>query len=97
MMAKMISFHPDIANWILLEGYGKVLSRKFIDTKTRELLIISNLIALGLWRQLPSHIQGALNVGVHISDVENVLEAIKSLIKKTNLKKAYYLLHHLTQ
>ena len=88
MLTKMRRFHIDFAFWILIEGYGKVLSRKFLSPKVRELLIIPILVALGLWRQLPSHIKGAINVGASKSEIIEVLQEVRYLVGIANFRKA---------
>lgn len=69
---KVISFTPEIFDWMILEGYGKVLSRPRLDIKIRELAIVSCLMIEKRPKQLRSHIRGALNVGVE----EKLLNAV---------------------
>lgn len=94
MLAKMSRFHKDFALWILMEGYGKVLARKFLSPKIREMLIIPMLVALGLWRQLPSHIKGAENVGAKQSEIAGVIKDVRNLINAKNFRKAKIILRH---
>ncbi|HET6638409.1 MAG TPA: asparaginase [Gemmatimonadota bacterium] len=57
--------HPEIAEWTLVEGYGKVLGRPGSPgPDMRELAAVGALIALGAGRQLAAHLRGALHVGV---------------------------------
>ena len=84
MMSNMKGLHPDIADWILTEGYGKVLSRRILNTRIRELLVVATLTAMGLWRQLPSHINGAINVGAKKREIEIVIQSISNLINSRN-------------
>lgn len=57
-------FAPEIFRWMIVEGYGKVLSRPELDVPTRELSIIAFLMMENREKQLFSHIKGAVNVGV---------------------------------
>ena len=66
--------HPDLEQWILVEGYGKVLARPGLPLTTRELCIVAILAVLGAQKQLYSHLRGALNVGADASDVEQALD-----------------------
>ncbi len=67
--------HPELDRWMILEGYGKVLSRPRLDLVTRELCIVA-LLAVTCWApQLHSHLRGALNVGAGPEEVEEALEA----------------------
>ncbi|HJU86308.1 MAG TPA: carboxymuconolactone decarboxylase family protein, partial [Gemmatimonadota bacterium] len=57
--------HPEIAEWTLVEGYGKVLGRPGSPgPEMRELAAVGALIALDAGRQLAAHLRGALHVGV---------------------------------
>jgi alkylhydroperoxidase/carboxymuconolactone decarboxylase family protein YurZ len=68
------SFAPDIFRWMVVEGYGKVLSRGQLSIQDRELAIIASLMIDQRERQLVSHVRGAINVGVshyllrHVAD-----------------------------
>lgn len=73
-------FSPDLAEWLVLEGYGKVLGRKGISFKEREMCAIAVLVVLKFEEQLYSHIGGAIKSG---SSVEN----IKGLMKNLDLLK----------
>ncbi|MBX7155067.1 MAG: carboxymuconolactone decarboxylase family protein [Bacteriodetes bacterium] len=64
---------PDLDDWMIVEGYGKTLSRPLLDAKTRELITISMLAVTGWERQLFSHIRGALNVGASLGECTDAL------------------------
>ena len=70
---EMLALSPELAEWALIEGYGKTLSRPGLDEKTRELCIVAILTQLSWKRQLFSHILGAHNVG---GDREEITDAI---------------------
>ena len=95
MMSNMKGLHPDIADWILTEGYGKVLSRRILNTRTRELLVVATLTAMGLWRQLPSHIKGAMNVGANEKEIETVVKSIREFVNSRNIFRAKSILANL--
>lgn len=69
------ALHPELDRWMILEGYGKVLSRPTIDLPTRELCIVASLAVTGWEPQLHSHLRGALNAGAEPAEVEAALEA----------------------
>lgn len=54
---------PEIYNWMILEGYGKVLSRPGLDSLNRELANVAFLIVENYPSQLYSHMRGAFNMG----------------------------------
>src|SRR3982751_6634473 len=72
--------HPELDEWMIVEGYGKVLSRPGLDLGRRELCIVAACAASGQDRQLHSHLRGALNVGVPSSVIDDALQAIVDLI-----------------
>ncbi|MBU8934216.1 MAG: carboxymuconolactone decarboxylase family protein [candidate division Zixibacteria bacterium] len=67
------SFAPDIFRWMVLEGYGKTLSRPGLGPIDRELAIVACLMVENRQQQLFSHIRGAFNVGADRSLVELVI------------------------
>jgi 4-carboxymuconolactone decarboxylase len=73
MIARMAGFHPDLAEWILADGYGRVLSRPGLSIRERELIVVAVLSALRLPRQLESHVRGARRVGATARDVAAML------------------------
>jgi alkylhydroperoxidase/carboxymuconolactone decarboxylase family protein YurZ len=75
MIARMKGFHPELAEWILADGYGKVLSRPVLSIRERELIVVAVLAALRLPKQLESHVRGALRVGATRREVAAMLAA----------------------
>jgi alkylhydroperoxidase/carboxymuconolactone decarboxylase family protein YurZ len=73
MIARMAGFHPDLAEWILADGYGRVLSRPGLPIRDRELIVVAVLSALRLPKQLESHVRGAMRVGASAKDVAAML------------------------
>ncbi|HEX3112071.1 MAG TPA: carboxymuconolactone decarboxylase family protein, partial [Candidatus Eisenbacteria bacterium] len=63
LLATMRGLSPDLASWMVLEGYGKTLSRPALGAVEREYAVIAILTVTGAWRQLRSHAIGAVNVG----------------------------------
>lgn len=73
MISRMRGFHPDLATWILEDGYGKVLSRPVLTVVERELLVVAVLGALKVPAQLKSHVYGAARVGAREGEVGAML------------------------
>jgi len=73
LIANIKLLSPDLSEWFILEGYGKVLSRKNLSLKDRELQIISILTCLRYEDQLLSHIIGALRNGATSLEVRKVI------------------------
>lgn len=83
------ALHPDMERWMVIEGYGKVLGRPFLDLPTRELAIIALLAVLRTPRQLYSHIRGALNAGAALSEVEEALREACLLLDEDGSREAW--------
>jgi len=63
LVETMRELSPDLASWMILEGYGKVLSRRGLSAAVREYCVVAMLTTTRMWRQLRSHAIGAVNVG----------------------------------
>jgi alkylhydroperoxidase/carboxymuconolactone decarboxylase family protein YurZ len=79
LITNVKSFSPDMAEWLVLEGYGKVLGRKGLSFKERELCIVSTLTVMKFEDQLYSHINGAYRAKASIKEIRNVIEILSSL------------------
>ncbi|HET9424974.1 MAG TPA: carboxymuconolactone decarboxylase family protein [Gemmatimonadaceae bacterium] len=88
--------HPALDSWMIVEGYGKVLSRPGLDLPRRELCIIAACVASGQDRQLHSHLHGALNVGVAPSVVRDALESLRGLVPEDRSAAARLLFARVT-
>jgi 4-carboxymuconolactone decarboxylase len=67
------ALHPDMEQWMVTEGYGKVLGRPGLDLATRELCVVALLAVAVAPAQLYSHLRGALNAGASPEAVEEAL------------------------
>lgn len=83
--------HEQLDEWMIVEGYGKVLSRPGLDLGRRELCIIAACAAAGQDRQLHSHLHGALNAGVAPDQVKATLAALDGIVSHEALSKALLL------
>jgi thiamine pyrophosphokinase len=67
---------PDLAELTMGVAYDRVFERPGLDLKTRELLAIAHLTALGAGGQLETHVWGALNCGAEPVEIrETVIHA----------------------
>jgi 4-carboxymuconolactone decarboxylase len=74
------ALHPALDAWMIVEGYGKVLSRPGLDLKRRELCIVVACAAARQERQLHSHLHGALHVGASVPEVSAALDVVADLL-----------------
>ncbi len=86
------ALHPALDEWMIVEGYGKVLSRPGLDLGRRELCIVAACTATGQDRQLHSHLHGARHAGVPGPAVAAALEALVGLVPADALTRARLLL-----
>lgn len=76
------ALHPALDAWMIVEGYGKVLSRPGLDLKRRELCIVAACAVLEQERQLHSHLHGALNAGATSEEIDDTLAAVDDLLPR---------------
>ncbi len=79
--------HPTLDEWMIVDGYGKVLSRPGVDLRTRELCVVAACAVAGQQRQLHSHLHGALNAGASAEEIQAVLDSLDDMISKEDLTK----------
>lgn len=92
MMRNLRRLHPELAEWILADGYGKVLSRPYFTARERELMIVPTLVAMGAWRQVPSHLKGTLRVGGTAAELASLLRSMGGLLPASSVARALALL-----
>ncbi len=84
------NFSPELSEWLVLEGYGKVLGRAGLSFKERELCIVAVLTAMKFEDQLYSHINGAMNAGISIEELQIVIKNLdligKNYLSGTGIK-----------
>ncbi|MBA4070592.1 MAG: hypothetical protein C0497_01975 [Gemmatimonas sp.] len=84
----IVALHPELDAWMIVEGYGKVLSRPALDLGRRELCIVAACVASGQDRQLHSHLHGARNVGVADDVIGASLDALEGTVNPAVLARA---------
>ena len=69
LMTRLEDVSPDLREWMIVEGYGKTLSRPDLGIVDRELCIVGVLAATGRTTQLYSHVRGAILAGASREDL----------------------------
>jgi len=65
---------PDLAKYAIEYGFGDLFNRTVLNHKTKEIVIIANLAAIGNAQpQLTAHINAALNIGVSKEDIAEIM------------------------
>lgn len=80
--------HPALDTWMIVEGYGKVLSRPALDLIRRELCIVAACAHTGQDRQLHSHLHGALHAGASASVVDATFDALDGILSDAAMRTA---------
>lgn len=65
---------PDLAEYFVTFGFGEIYSRPVLDAKTKALVAIGSLVALGYCEGfLRTHVQGALHAGCTREEIQEVI------------------------
>jgi 4-carboxymuconolactone decarboxylase len=67
------ALHPALDTWMLVDGYGKTVSRPGLDLSRRELCAVAMLLPQDAPRQLLSHLKGAVNAGAAPEAVDSLM------------------------
>src|SRR5689334_8880664 len=81
------ALHPELDEWMIVEGYGKVLSRPGLDLPRRELCIVAACAVSEQDRQLHSHLHGAINVGAAPAVVHEAIDALVGIVSNQTLTR----------
>ncbi len=76
LISNVKKFSPDLSEWLILEGYGKVFGRKGLSIKEREICAVTALSCLTYKNQLYSHINGSNRVGVSLEQINEVIQLL---------------------
>ena len=68
-----IAFTASIQHYITRNAWGDVWQRPGLDLKTRRLITLAMLTALGKQHELKGHVRGALNNGATVEELQEVL------------------------
>ena len=66
-------FTRPMQNYITKNAWGDVWQRPGLDMKTRSLITVAMLIALGKQHELKGHVRGAMNNGATPEEISEVL------------------------
>lgn len=92
LIENMNYFSHDLKEWMIIEGYGKVMGRKGLTLLEREFINVSILCTRLYYNQLHSHIKGCLHLGASKEDINELLNSIKENVGRSNIDSAKELL-----
>lgn len=87
LRANIRDLHPALDSWMIVEGYGKVLSRPQLDLWRRELCIVAACTIGRQDRQLHSHLYGSLHAGASVAQVGVTLDALSDMLSPTDVAR----------
>ena len=70
---KATDFTLPMQHYITKNAWGDVWQREGLDLKTRSLITVAMLIALGKQHEIKGHVRGALNNGASVAEIQEVL------------------------
>lgn len=72
-LGKATAFTMPIQQFVTRNAWGDVWLREGLDLKTRSLITVAMLTALGKQNELKGHVRGALNNGATVAELQEVL------------------------
>ena len=70
---KATDFTLPMQHYLTKNAWGDVWQREGLDLKTRSLITVAMLTALGKQHELKGHVRGALNNGASVAEIQEVL------------------------
>ncbi len=92
LMDNFAGLSNELKEWMIIEGYGKVMGRDGLSLKTRELINTAMLTTKYFEHQLFSHIKGSINTGSTYKEILNVIKVTEFFGGKRNMNKSLMLL-----
>ncbi len=71
-MNRVTDFTRPLQELVIRNAWGNTWQRDGIDLKTRSIVTVSMLVALGKMHELKIHVRGALNNGVTIEELQEI-------------------------
>jgi 4-carboxymuconolactone decarboxylase len=72
-LGRATEFTMPMQQYITRNAWGDVWQREGLDLKTRSLITVAMLTALGKQHELKGHVRGALNNGATVAEIQEVL------------------------
>lgn len=72
-LKNVTDFNIELQEWVTQCAWGEIWTRPGLDRRTRSMLNLAMLTALNRPHELKTHLQGALNNGVTVDEIKEVL------------------------
>lgn len=73
LIESMSSVSPDLAALTVAFPFGEIYTRPGLDMRSRELITLSALLALGAMPQFKVHVRGALSAGCTATEIKELI------------------------
>ena len=67
------AFNTEFQEMITRIVWGEIWTRPGLDRKTRRCMVLASMIALGRWEEFKLHVRAALNDGLSIDDLKEII------------------------
>ena len=71
-LAKVTPFTEPLQELVTRHAWGNTWQRTGLDLRTRSIVTVSMLVALGRMHELKTHVRGALNNGVTVEELQEI-------------------------
>lgn len=92
LIENISSYSPDLKDWMIIEGYGKVLGRSGLSILEREFLNVAILASRFYGSQLNSHLRGCMHLGATKEELNSFLNKLTKTSGEKNIESAINLL-----
>ena len=72
-ITKKTPFNSEFQDFITRYAWGELWQRPHFDERTRRILVIGSMIALGQWDEVEMHVRATANTGATPSDVREAM------------------------
>lgn len=87
LVKRVSEISPELSEWMIVEGYGKVLSRGVLAGKARELCTVAALLVTSEVNQLHSHMRGAKNLGARRKEILRTMEIASEFCSRDKINR----------
>lgn len=72
-LGRATAFTAPLQEMVTRHAWGNTWQREGLDLRTRSIATVSMLIAMGSTQELKTHVRGALNNGVTVAELQEIL------------------------
>jgi alkylhydroperoxidase/carboxymuconolactone decarboxylase family protein YurZ len=90
--ARLRPHNEEFIDFIVRAGWGEVWTRPGLDVRTRRILVMGTMVALGAYEEFVMHARAALKDGMSLNDIKEMLlqQAVYAGAPRAN--HAFYLM-----